>query len=455
MKDKGIFKHQIRAVILDLDGTLIHSTSLWADIDKAFFGLRNMEVPEEYAQEIAHIGLEKAAQLTQDKYFPNEDAKAIMKEWVDAAKHAYDETIQLKDGVIEFLQFLQKYNICPVVCTANSPDVYDKCMVRLGLYRYINSDFYNAKNYKNGKSTSEIFDDIAKKLGCRKDEIIVFEDLLEPLKVAHDAGYFTVGVNDKYSVTEPEVNKKNCDLFINDFFEFIEFFKENYFFKDEKGFTYIPYTKSYYEIIDYDHKDEDVLVLPKTFNGKKVISIGYNAFKNNSFKKIVFNDNIRHLDFCSFDDSKELESVELPRRVNYMSFYVFGGDCHKVKKLTFNNGFSNYSQAFSGFSGVEEIVFHPDQKRIPFRGLWFFDGLKEVKIIEGIEEIAGQGFNHCSNLETIYLPHSIKWIMDNAFYRCPSIKKVIYNGSKEDREKIHLFEEGNETLINAEWVYLK
>ena len=47
MKDKGIFKHQIRAVILDLDGTLIHSTSLWADIDKAFFGLRNMEVPEE------------------------------------------------------------------------------------------------------------------------------------------------------------------------------------------------------------------------------------------------------------------------------------------------------------------------------------------------------------------------------------------------------------------------
>ena len=454
MKDPRIFKHKIRAVIFDLDGTLIDSTSIWRDVDEAFFKLRNQPVPEQYADEIAHLGLEKAAELTKDKYFPNEDAKAIMQEWVDAVKDAYDNKIQLKPGVIEFLDFLEELHICPVICTANSSDVYDQCMVRLGIYGYVSPPFYHAKDFKGGKGTSKIFDDIAKRLCCSKDEIMVFEDLLAPLKVAHDAGYFTVGINDKFSVTDPEENKRNCDFFANDFFEIIDFMKKNYLLKDGKGFTYTAYTSSTYELVGCDDMNMDTLIVPKTFNGQKVVSIGYAAFRNNNFKEVVFNDNIRSIFLDAFENSQRLEVIDLPRNLTEICWYAFV-NCKKVKKIIFNNKHDLYTSAFEGLDSIEEIIFHPDQRRIPFRGLWFMDNLKEVHIIEGIELIDMQAFNHCSNLETVYLPSTVKRVADNAFYRCPSLKKVIYNGSKEDKEKINIKKEGNDMFINAEWIYLK
>ena len=47
----------IKAVIFDMDGTMINSTGLWHDIDKKFFAKRGMELPKDYAQNIVHLGL--------------------------------------------------------------------------------------------------------------------------------------------------------------------------------------------------------------------------------------------------------------------------------------------------------------------------------------------------------------------------------------------------------------
>ena len=46
-------------------------------------------------------------------------------------------------------------------------------------------------------------------------------------------------------------------------------------------------------------------------------------------------------------------------------------------------------------------------------------------------------------------------ISDNAFYRCPNLNTVYYNGNKEDRDKISINneEEGNRKLIDANWIY--
>ena len=61
-----ILNSEIKAVIFDMDGTLIDSTGLWHEIDKKFFAKRNMELPKDYAQKIVHLGLKKAAALTKE-----------------------------------------------------------------------------------------------------------------------------------------------------------------------------------------------------------------------------------------------------------------------------------------------------------------------------------------------------------------------------------------------------
>ena len=54
----------IKAVIFDMDGTMINSTGLWHEIDKKFFAKRGMELPKDYAQNIVHLGLKEAARFT-------------------------------------------------------------------------------------------------------------------------------------------------------------------------------------------------------------------------------------------------------------------------------------------------------------------------------------------------------------------------------------------------------
>ena len=56
----------IKLAIFDLDGTLVSSTSVWADVDTKFFRKRGMDVPEDYGRAIAHLGLDKAAKYTKE-----------------------------------------------------------------------------------------------------------------------------------------------------------------------------------------------------------------------------------------------------------------------------------------------------------------------------------------------------------------------------------------------------
>ena len=58
--------HEIKAAIFDMDGTLVDSTGLWHEIDKAFFRKRGMEIPSDYAQKIVHLGLKQAAIFTKE-----------------------------------------------------------------------------------------------------------------------------------------------------------------------------------------------------------------------------------------------------------------------------------------------------------------------------------------------------------------------------------------------------
>ena len=215
----------IKLVIFDLDGTLIASTSIWAEIDQKFFTRRGLDIPPTYGAEIAHVGLTKAAEITRKKYCPNEKEEDILNEWKELSYEAYRDYIPLKDGVRELLEYLNENNIPIALATANSKEIYEVCLSRLDILKYF-SLVVDVNSCKEGKNSPEIYDKVIKHFGVDREETLIFEDMLTALTTAYKANYNVIAVYDKESSKNiPEI-KKNSHIFLLDYKNVFKFLKK-------------------------------------------------------------------------------------------------------------------------------------------------------------------------------------------------------------------------------------
>ena len=211
----------IDAVIFDMDGTLLNSTSLWQDIDKAFFAKRGMEVPEEYAQHIVHLGLKQAAIYTKKAYGFDETPEEIMEEWHQMSLDIYQHDVELKPGALELLELLKGRGVKMAIATANDDKLYMPCIERLGIGKYF--DFIaDVNNVKEGKQSAKIYEFLAERMGVKKENTMVVEDMPTCVKTAYQNGFITVAIFDNASKDYDSEKRDNSDLYINSFYDLID-----------------------------------------------------------------------------------------------------------------------------------------------------------------------------------------------------------------------------------------
>ena len=216
--------NDIKAVIFDMDGTLIDSTSLWHEIDINFFKKRGMELPKDYAQKIVHLGLKGAAKFTKKEYGLKESEQEIMDEWHQMSLDMYRNDVKLKQGAIELLLFFKKKNIPMAIATANDDELYMPCIERLGIGSYF-SYIADVNNIKEGKHSARIYEYLAEKMGVNKENTLVIEDMPTCIKTAYSSGFITVAMDDNASKEFEDEKRSNSDLFVHNFNELLDFLK--------------------------------------------------------------------------------------------------------------------------------------------------------------------------------------------------------------------------------------
>lgn len=204
-------------VIFDIDGTLLESTSIWHDVDVDFFKKRGMELPSDYAMAIGHLGLDKAADYTINRFNLNEKKEDIINEWKDGVLEYYKHKVKSKPHVKEFLCFLKENGIPFCAATANDEDCYRSSLERTGIYDLF--DFIlEVNNFPYGKERPDIYIHACERLKIKIENTLVFEDLLMPIRTLNKAGFISVGVYDKSC---PDIDKVKLEsfVFINDYNE--------------------------------------------------------------------------------------------------------------------------------------------------------------------------------------------------------------------------------------------
>ena len=220
MNKEDLFK-DIKAVIFDLDGTLIDSLELWNKIDIEFFKMHNREVPLDYSQKIAHMNFMEMAVFTHSEYGFKETPEEIAKIWTDMSLQAYAKDIKTKPYVKEFLEKLKKANYKIGLVTTSKYSHYEPCLKNNGIWNCFDSDL-DVNQINSSKKEPTCYKLMASKLGSDIEHTIVFEDILQAITTAKNAGFRLVAVEDKANKKDEDKIKKLSDYYLSSYKELLD-----------------------------------------------------------------------------------------------------------------------------------------------------------------------------------------------------------------------------------------
>lgn len=206
----------IKALIFDMDGTIIDSIWVWNQVDKDYLKKYGFDVPDDLKRNIEGLSFTETAQYFKKRFNIENTIDEIKKEWTDMVHHYYNSIIEIKKGVKEFLQYLKENNYKIGMATSNSRDLVDAVLKRNGIYEYFEV-IVTTCEVPRDKSYPDVFLETAKRLNVNPRECIVFEDTLSAVAGAKGAGMKVVGVYDEYNSSTTDELREAADHLIDDF----------------------------------------------------------------------------------------------------------------------------------------------------------------------------------------------------------------------------------------------
>lgn len=192
----------IKAVIFDLDGTLIDTEKYfkvnWPKA-AAHFGY---EMTEEQALEIRSLGRPFAKEQFREWFGEDFDYVKVR----DYRRQLMEETfgengIPLKPGAIEILTYLRENGIITALATANDYARAEKYLKKIGLFDYFDR-IICADMVECGKPAPDIYKYACEQLGENPANCLAIEDSPNGIKSAYAAGCKPVFIPDQTSIDD-------------------------------------------------------------------------------------------------------------------------------------------------------------------------------------------------------------------------------------------------------------
>ena len=194
----------------DMDGTVLDSNGIWADIDRRFLGRWGQEfVPEDYSDFVTHHSFPEAAAYTRKRYGLPMTEEEIMDTWRGMAREAYAGQVALKPGVRDFLERAKGEGIRCAMLTSCLPDLCAIALEGHGLTGYFERIF-TTQELLVDKRQPELYQKVAAECGEKPEDCIFFEDSPVNCAAAAAAGWQVYGVEDRLFAARRKEMEEAC-----------------------------------------------------------------------------------------------------------------------------------------------------------------------------------------------------------------------------------------------------
>lgn len=205
-----------KAVIFDLDGTLVDSMWVWAQIDIDYLGAYGMEVPGMLQHDIEGKSFTETAVYFKERFQIPDSVEEIKKKWQDMAMDKYCHEVMLKDGVQEFLPWLKEREIKLAVASSNDYNLIEAVLKSHGVRGFFD-EIITSCEVRKGKPAPDVYLEAASRLGTVPQECLVFEDIVPGIMAGKNAGMRVCAVEDAYSVFQNKEKREAADYFIQSY----------------------------------------------------------------------------------------------------------------------------------------------------------------------------------------------------------------------------------------------
>ena len=207
-----------KAVIFDLDGTLVDSMWMWKAIDIEYLGRFGFDLPPSLQKDIEGMSFSETAVYFKETFQIPDTLEEIKATWNRMAYDKYTKEVPLKKGVQEFLDYCKENGILLGIATSNSRELVDATLKALNIKEYF-ACVMTACEVAKGKPAPDIYLAVAEKLQAEPSRCLVFEDIEMGIMAGKNAGMEVCAVEDEFSMNQIEAKKKLADYYIKDYFD--------------------------------------------------------------------------------------------------------------------------------------------------------------------------------------------------------------------------------------------
>lgn len=190
--------------------------------------------------------------------------------------------------------------------------------------------------------------------------------------------------------------------------------------KEEEDYEYEPLGDDTIEITQYNGTGTKVAI-PAQIAGKKVTSIGENAFEGcDTLVKIRIPDGVEEIKDWAFFGCENLTEVEIPASVSLISNQDVFSECTNLKAIKVAGSNPNYlsDDGVLYNKGKTKLLCCPQAGKT---------GVFSVP--DSVTEIGHRSFGECNKLTEVILPSSVAVIGESAFADCTGLNKIEIPGN--------------------------
>lgn len=217
---EGMGNKMIKAIIFDLDGSLVDSMWMWQAIDIEYLGKFGIAIPNTLQEEIGGRSFSETAVYFKERFQIPDTLQQIKDDWNRMAWDKYTYEVPVKKGASEILEYCKANGIQMGIATSNSRELVDNIVSVHRLEQYI-SCIVTGCEVPKGKPAPDVYLAVAEKLGVKPEECLVFEDIVDGIKAGKAAGMKVCAVYDKNSECQDEEKRRLADYYTYEFRELI------------------------------------------------------------------------------------------------------------------------------------------------------------------------------------------------------------------------------------------